>query len=245
MSHTLSMSRYPLALICAYAFRADVVAPDRPPGKPARIGSLVHGLVEAHLTQRRTEAADVDPHELAEALAIFRGPLHGYCDSHKWAHVEIGVRYDAEADAATEGPRRGEEGYDVHGDMVLPGTLDLVRLDNGLLIVRDLKTGEKRNAHAEQLYAQAVALARIYRAERVEVGFVMAKKTKCEEHAVEMLDADRLDYEAGRIRKRLRTLPQADMKPGEWCFRCPLGKQACPKWEATAPQDLEEAGFFA
>lgn len=249
MTHTLSMSRYPLSLICGYAFRADVAAPDRPPGKAARVGSLVHGMMEAHITQRPTPAAEPDPAELAEALAIFRGPLNGYLDSLSWSDsgVELGVRYLADTDTATEGPRRGEPGYGDHGEMDLPGTLDLMRIENGELFVADLKTGQARNAHAEQLYAQAVAVSRIYRVEVVNVGFLFAKKTKCEEPTWERLDADRLDYEAGRIVHRLRTLPQAEMKPGEHCFRCPLGQASCPAWETTAPAvpaDLDAAGFF-
>ena len=243
MTHSLSMSKYPLSLVCAYAFRSDVRAPDRPPGKNARIGSLVHGLVEAHVGQRSVPANDVDPHELATAMDIFKGPLHGWLGSRNWTAVELGVRYDAANDTAADGPRRGEPGYADHGDMDMPGTLDLISVEKGEIWNCDLKTGDARHTHPEQLYAQAVAVSRIYRAKVVHVGFLFAKKTKCEEPTWETLDEDRLDYEAGRIRRRLRTLPQAEMKPGEHCYRCPLGKANCPKWEPTVPPEME--GRFA
>ena len=237
----LSMSKYPLSLLCAYSFRPDVAVEERPPGEAARVGSLVHGLMEAHVTGRHVEAKDVEPDELAKALRIFNGPLRTWLDSRKWDACEVGLRYDSEADAAADGPRRGEPGYDDHGPMVLKGTLDLVHIEGDTGWVPDLKTGQERNAHEEQVIAQGVAAARRYGLRRVFVGFTFAKVKSCPEPAWVELDADRIDYEAGRIRRHLRMLPASKPKTGEHCWRCDLGKARCPAWELTVPPDLEEA----
>lgn len=230
MTNRLSMSGVPLAYLCGYAYRADLEVPARPSGKEARVGTVCHKLAECHVNKLDVSHEDVDPHDLAEAMAIFQGPLRGKLDSRKWEACEIGLRYNAELDAATAGPRRGEPGYHDHGPMVLPGTLDLVAIADGALWVADLKTGKKQNAHAEQLYAQAVTASRYYGIDRAYVGFLFARKTKCDEPAWEPLDADRLDYEAGRIRRLLRTLPTAEPAPGDHCWRCDVGKDRCPAW---------------
>jgi hypothetical protein len=235
------MSKYPLSLLCSYSFRRDVETVDRPPGEAARVGSLVHGLMEAHVTGRKVEKQDVDPDELAKALRIFNGPLKEWLDSRKWDVCEVGLRYDAETDTAVEGPRRGDPGYDDHGPMVMKGTLDLGRIEGDTGWTPDLKTGSKSNAHVEQVIAQGVAFARRYGLRRVFVGFVFAKVRSCDEPEWLELDADRIDYEAGRIRKHLRMLPESKPVTGDHCWRCDLGKAKCPAWELTVPRDLEEA----
>lgn len=236
------MSKYPLSLLCSYSFRPDVDAEERPPGEAARIGTLVHGLVEAYITGRSTPAEVIDKAELEKAKRIFHGPLKDYLDARKWDACEIGIRYDAETDTAVEGPRRGQPGYDDHGHMIMKGTLDLVRLvDADTAYVEDLKTGQPRNAHEEQLIAQGVAVARKYGLKRVFVGFLFAKVKSCPEPTWTELDADRIDYEAGRIRKHLRMLPESKPVTGDHCWRCDLGKSRCPAWELTVPPDLEKS----
>lgn len=234
----LSMSKYPLSLLCSYSFRSDVTVEERPPGEAARIGSLVHGLMEAHVTGRSVPKPVADPDELAKALRIFNGPLKAWLDSRKWTACEVGLRYDTESDSAVEGPRRGEPGYDDHGAMVLKGTLDLAFVDGDTGWIPDLKTGSPSNAHVEQVIAQGVAAARRYGLRRVFVGFVFAKVRSCDEPAWVELDADRIDYEAGRIRKHLRLLPESKPVTGDHCWRCDLGKARCPAWELTVPKDL-------
>ena len=123
--------------------------------------------------------------------------------------------------------------------MVLPGTLDLVAIADGALWIPDLKTGKQQNAHPEQLYAQAVAASRRYGITKAFVGFVFARKTKCAEPAWEPLDADRLDYEAGRIRRTLRTLPTSRPVVNDGCVYCPA-RDACPA-QQRAPIGVEES----
>jgi hypothetical protein len=159
--------------------------------------------------------------------------------------VEVGLRYDAENDTTERGPRRGESGYDDVPEMVLPGTLDLVRVADGAAWVVDIKSGQKANAHPEQLYAQAVAVTRLLGLERAFVGFVFARKTKCDEPAWEPLDADRLDAEAGKIRRKLRMIPDAEPVINPGCSYCPA-RAACPA-QAAPPlgaEDLDAMSAF-
>ncbi len=224
-AHRLSMSK--AHAVCLYPFRTDVDVVDRPPGKEARVGSITHTLAEAHVNKISVSHDDADPHDLATAMALYHGPLRGFLDSRKWAGCEIGMRYDAENDSTKLGPRRGEPGYDEHPAMVLPGTLDLVTIADGALWIADLKTGKQANAHPEQLYAQAVAASRHYGIHKAFVGFVFARKTKCDEPKWEPLDADRLDSEAGRLRRMLRMIPTATPVLNDGCVYCPA-RDACP-----------------
>jgi len=223
---------------CLYAFRPDVESAPRPPGKEARVGLITHTLAECHVSGRTVSHDDADPHDLATAMGLFQGPFRGWLDSRTWEACEIGLRYDAENDRAEKGPRRGEPGYEDVGPMVLPGTLDLVAIADGALWIVDIKTGKKDNAHAEQLYAQAVAASRLYGIARAFVGFVFPRKTKCDEPTWEPLDADRLDAEAGRIRRKLRLIPEAQPVVGRECFFCEA-RAACPA-QQPAPIGVED-----
>jgi hypothetical protein len=241
------MSRLSLAHDCSYGFRSDVETFERPAGRPARVGVGVHSMVE--LARNGTvKALAEEPDIVAEAEAIFNGPLKAYVADGGWTHCEIGLRYDAENDVCADGPRRGEDGYGEVGAMVLPGTLDLLRIDGKRGKLRDVKSG-KPPSDAEQLYGQAVAAARRFGLEEVEIGYARALKTKLQELNVEVLDAERLDVEAGRIARVLRRLPTAEPVPGDaYCWRC-NARPACPAFGAAKAEHqmvaLEEGGFFA
>jgi len=230
---------------CLYAFRPDVDARERPPGKAARVGSITHKLAEAHVTKKSVSHDDVDPHDLAEAMGLYHGPFRGWLDSRTWEACELGLRYDAENDVATIGPRRGEPGYEDIGPMVLAGTLDLVAIQDGALWIPDIKTGQKANSHPEQLYAQAVAASRFYGINKAFVGFVYPRKTKCDEPAWEPLDADRLDAEAGNIRRKLRMVPDAEPVINPGCVYC-NARAVCPAQQRPpiGAEDLDALAAF-
>lgn len=238
MSHRLSLSRYNLALSCSYWARGDVECPDDPPGRKARIGTLVHRLVEAHLTSKSFEQQDVDLSELAEAMSIFNGPLKGWIEA--WAAspnpraIELRLRYDSEAHSVRAVPRRGEEGYTSAGPFEVTGEIDLVEVIPGIRAdVIDIKTGQKRYVNEEQLRAYAVLAERMWGVPMVRVAFLYARKTKIELTPWTEIDLDALDAEAGRIRRTLRMIPKAEPAPGEHCWRCPLGKANCPAHVTT------------
>lgn len=239
------MSKMSLAYICAFGFRGEVEQFPRPAGKPARVGSNVHTLIEQHV-KGMPLALNGDESEQAEALEMFSPPLMSWLDKTKWTACEIGIRYDSAADASVVGARRGEPGYQDVTPSVLIGTLDLVHVDGDLVTVVDAKSG-KFVADTEQLRAQAVAASRLYGAKRARVGYLYARKTKCDEPKWTELSEDDLDVEAGRIGRLLRTLPMAEPNAGEHCWRCDA-RPACPAYGATVAdktaRDLEEAGFF-
>lgn len=224
----LSMSRLWLIYKCQYFARSDISYQESPSGRPARIGSITHKLAECQVKNVDVHLDDCDLTEIAEAKALMDGPFGGWLDSTSWTDCEIGLRYDAETDTSTLGPRRGDDGYDDHGPMVLKGTLDLSKLEPEWVDIVDIKTGKVDNAHIEQLYGQAVAAARYYGRPTARVGFVFPRKTKVIEPGWELLDADRLDYEAGRIRRALRMIPDSKPTPGDHCWRCPA-RSVCPE----------------
>lgn len=227
MSVQLSMSKLGLAHRCAYGFRRDVPAEPRAPGRAAQLGSIVHALVEAAVNGG-SECADVDPTLLAEGKAIFEGPLTAFVASHDWTICERGYRYDAERDIAVDGPRRGESGYESVPSMVVPGTVDLVKIEKDAALVVDVKTGQPPK-DSEQLYGQAVAISRRFGVSTVRVQYARSLKTKLDVLSDEVLDADRLDAEAGRIRRLLRTLPTSRPNRGEHCWIC-SARGVCPEW---------------
>jgi hypothetical protein len=221
------MSKLSLAHKCLYGFRGDVEVNPRPVGRAAQLGSLVHTLAEATV-KGRSFAEDVDATLLSEAMQIATGPLDDFLKSRKWTACEQGYRYDAANDVSVEGPRRGDPGYDDVGLRVLAGTIDLVSVDGTEALVVDVKTG-KPPEDAEQLYGQAVAVARHYKLTQVRIQYARALKTKLDILNDEVLDTDRLDVEAGRIAGLLRRLPTAEPVRGDHCWKCDA-RSTCPEW---------------
>ena len=130
--------------------------------------------------------------------------------------------------------------------MVLPMTLDGVHVAGDLVTVVDLKSGKIVN-DTEQLRAQAVAASRLHGAKRARIGYLYARKTKCDEPKWTELDEDALDAEAGRIGRLLRTLPLAEPVAGEHCWRCDA-RPGCKAYGAeqadASMRNLEKAGMF-
>jgi hypothetical protein len=242
-AHRLSLSKLSLAHICSYSFRADTPIVRRPPGRAAQVGSLVHTLAEAIVGQTAYQG-DVDPTLLSEAMGIASGPLADYLASEKWTGCEIGFRYDALTDVSKLGPRRGEPGYEDVGASVLPGTIDLVKVDGTKALLVDIKTG-KPPRDAEQLYGQAVAVSRHYRLTEVKIAYARALKTKLEILNEEVLVEDRLDEEAGRIGGLLRRLPTAEPNRGDGkhCWFCEARPQ-CPEWQNDGYFEGPRVGLY-
>lgn len=226
-AHHLTMSKLALAHICAYGFRPEVPQTPSHPGKPAQIGTVVHALAEAHV-KGRSHASNASPDILVEALKFYNDALKGYLNKRSWTACEIGLEYDAESDTSRPCARRGDAGYDLVGPMRIRGTLDLVAIEKDHGIVEDLKSG-KLVTDKEQLYGQAVAVARHYGLKTVDIGYLYARKTKVIEPEYERLDADAIDYQAGRLSRLLRKLPTAEPVRGDHCWRC-NARPACPAW---------------
>lgn len=228
IAHRLTGSKTDMP--CNWWARGDVEYPETTSGLPARVGTGAHLLVK-HWHRGLPEP------ELAEDIAVDAKKFAAQWI--KWLEprrprilsCEIGLRYDAEHDRAVVGPERGEPGYEAEAQMIMPMTLDLVlRGEDGVLEVFDGKTGKKDYCHDEQLHVQALAVSRLKREDRIRVGFLFPRKTKCDDPVTHELDGDRLDREAGRIHRLLKTLPTTEPNSGDWCWRCPL-KGTCPAWQ--------------
>lgn len=248
-AHYLSASKMSLALVCAHGFRPDVEQFPRLSGSAAKTGTGTHTLAECAVIdfEGPADLSRLSDDEAAEARKLCSEKLVAWLRAHHWTAWEIGLRYDARTDTARIGPRRGEPGYEDHGAMVLPMTLDGVHVADDLVTVVDLKSGKLVDDTA-QLRAQAVAASRHYGAKRARIGYVYARKTKCDEPKWVDLSEDDLDAEAGRIGRLLRTLPVAQPVPGDYCWRCDA-RPACPAYgaeqAASSATELEQAGFFA
>lgn len=237
-AHRLSFSRL---LPCLWWARGDVECPDDPPGEKARIGTCVHSLAEEHLTGVPFDRSKVALKELAEALSIFNGPLKAWLDAWKISPgehaVEARLRYDSDDDIVFPVPRRNDPSYEPPGAMQLTGELDLVTVLSDAIEVIDLKTGQKRNSNESQLTGYSVVAARRWNRPVVRSAFLYARKTKVELTPWIEMNTDALDAEAGKLRRALRTLPQATRVKGDHCWRCPMGPRRggapskCPEWQ--------------
>lgn len=223
------MSKIWLAAICGWGFRPDINVVPREPGKAARIGSCTHNLLARHV--RPDLPREEYPDEILKAAEeIANGPIKAHVERASWLVVEQGFRYNAETDTSELGPRRGQPGYDDVDEMTLPGTTDFVAAPSMTLdgngLVEDLKTGKPPET-SDQLYAQAVAVSRRMGWKKIRVRYARALKTKMELLSEEVLDEDRLDEEAGKIRRVLRMIPTSDPVPGDHCWKCDAW-QVCP-----------------
>lgn len=237
-AHRLSFSRL---LGCLWWARGDVECPDDPPGEKARIGTVVHRLSQEHLVGVPFDRSKVGLKELAEALSIFNGPLKGWLDA--WLaspgehHVEERLRYDAEDDRVFVVPRREDPAYAPPSAMQMTGELDLVTVLPEHIEVVDLKTGQERNSNESQLTGYSVVAARKWNRPLVKSAFLYARKTKVKLTPWIEMDVDAIDAEAGKLRRTLRTLPQAERVKGDHCYRCPMGPRRggppsrCPSWQ--------------
>ncbi len=236
-AHSLSASKVDLAMICSYAFRPDVVHPVRPMGAPAKRGVTVHKASDCHHKGEQMPPFHDDTEALWSQLFIW---LLG---EERFTESEIAILYDAENDTATlcETGELGERDYLGVTAMKLPMRLDLVRNDpgEGLATVVDIKTGSKSGTEPEatnlQLATQAVAAARYFDVDRIDVGLVFPMRTKCHPPAWHTLDADALDAHAGKLRRILRQIPDSQPFVGPHCWRCPIGPakgymSTCPGW---------------
>lgn len=250
--HRLSLSRYWLALACSYWARPDLEWEEGPPGERARVGTGAHRFSELCGKSLPFDGDPVlekmDPHELAEAKAIFEGPLRGWVEAWRDASVpaafELRVRYDARADVVREVPRRDEPGYTAPGPFEVTGELDFVHNHGDLVELVDLKTGSPRHVHDEQVISYGLLASRFYRVPRVRVAFLYARKTKLTQTEWIELDADMLDAEAGRLARTLRLLPTSEPRMGEHCVRCPMPRAQCPAQVRRHEEELAAAGYF-
>jgi hypothetical protein len=250
--HRLSPSKLGLAEKCVYWTNPAFDYDEPPPGRAARVGSLTHSFAEALANGNSAPTVhDGDIEEVADALAIARGPLAKWIADWRSVDVpkaaELGLRMNVETGTVRPYPRRGEPGYERPLLHELGGELDLVRNFGTHLEVIDLKTGDPKYFTESQLRGYALLASSYYGVREVRVSFLRALKTKLTQTEPVTIDADELDAEHGRVWQLLRTLPNSRPQPGEHCWACPA-RAACPTRteyrNGVSEDDLERAGFF-
>ena len=245
MTHRVSGSKYGLAQVCAYWARADVACLPRSVGDAAKLGTAVHALVEYEQRVRMGSGAvsgievPNSPHDL-EAFPMARQANAWLAANDVPTYVEVPIIYNAATDTARLAETSGHRGYKGVGPMDIPTTLDLLWVGNHVDVV-DLKTGQERHAHPEQLDIQALAASRLFGKASARVGFLFARKTKVIPPKWRELDEDALAGEAFLAASVMRSLPMAQPNPGPHCFTCPLGRDACPAHQAPSAEDMAEA----
>lgn len=234
----ITPSRAHMIDACLYALRDDV--PRKPEGTShprATLGTLVHHMVHAAVIFGSSEPPAVDD---PEAMGMARNALK-HLGGMRPTLCEAGFIYDTRNDIAMLGPARGEPGYDTAPPGCVRGTWDLVwHLPGKGVVVWDLKTGKYDGAHKEQLRMQGLAAARLFRETMADTQFLFVRKTKSELRPGDMMRADDLDAEAGRLHRAVRQLPMARPTPGAHCYRCDIGRDFCPAWGFQEEQGAAE-----
>lgn len=219
---------------CLYALRDDVPRKvGEESGPRARLGTMVHLMVYAAVLFGSHEPPTVDD---PEAMGMARNAL-SCLGGMRPTLCEAGFLYDTRNDTCVLGPARAEPGYDTAPPGCVRGTWDLVwHLPGVGVIVWDLKTGKYDGAHPEQLRMQGVAAARLFGETMADTQFLFVRKTKSELRPGDMMRADDLDAEAGRLHRAVRQLPMAKPTPGDHCYRCDIGRDFCPAWGFSEEQ---------
>lgn len=250
--HHISLSKWALAKECSYWGRPDIELPRDEPGKPARVGTIVHRLADVYAkTGKVAEPLEKeDLTEFAEAKGLFEGPLRGWIDDWKTLDgektTELRLRYDARFDRAVASPRRDEPGYTRPLAYEVTGELDFVRVVDGVVELIDLKTGKFSDSAIAQLDSYSVLASRHYGVSQARHCVLYVRKTKLVGTPWVEMDADALDAEAGAMVRVLRRLPTVQPTPPAdpkvCAYICPLGRAACPahadrQSETTMPGD--------
>ncbi len=197
----------------------------------------MHSLVEIEQLIRmgREDVAKATLARLADPMALMLEAVPMARQANAWlatlpppTEVEVPILYNTETGQSRIAEIDGPRGYKGVGPPDIPTTLDLLWVDGDHVIVVDLKTGQPRYAHQEQLDIQALAAARLFGKPRAEVGFLFARKTKV--IPPDWRRIDDLEGEAFLASAVMRSLPTSRPTPGPYCWTCPIS-QTCPEME--------------
>lgn len=206
-------------------------------------GRALHKYLEAIPTVGAESAIDLVPDEWrASARAL---DLTGLDDRLQLA-AEVALAYNVETDTARELARGAGRHYVGVTSVEVPMCLDVIGLDLGTELRRglvvDWKTGwgggRKSVAKHWQLYAGALALARAFQLDQVEVQLIHVSenaKPYVQRRVLELFDLDMFAAELAEVVQRaagIRAAAAAGVVPsglviGAWCTHCPA-RNWCP-----------------
>lgn len=257
----VSASRAALLHACGWWAREDAPRVDVEPGDAAKDGTAVHALVDAHLRSVLTvESGRAIAARAGDPFRVDRLWAHAkaWLDAHPspWMRSEVVFAWDPAADTAFEltdtlrklglsGPRpyadaaaweriREELGL---SPASVPGTADLVSIENGVPVVYDWCFGstDKR----EQLRVLALMLARAQDAEEVRMVTLRGGEEGIIEDDHGLIDSLDLAAMAGEYAALLERVEASTPEPGSHCagLYCPafLG---CPTTQGAIAELL-------
>lgn len=240
-SHHGSASTYHRLIQCSYWARLDVEQ-FRRENKAGDLGTETHSYVECSLAGLEVASMFFTD----EATRIGNQVLQWLDEAGRPDHVESAIIYDTVKDAARDplpredGQARAHRDYGPFSPLEMPGTSDYVWVFDDHVVIRDLKTGKKENAHREQLVVQALQATRRYGKLFAKVGFLFGRKTKVEAPKLETIGPDELEAASWEMASTLRRLPMAQPTPGEACWFCPA-RPACPAHQEPTEEERKSA----
>jgi len=198
---------------CLYWARLDVAWTADDESDEARDGTQCHALAEGR------EVHDASPRARALHASYERWCAdHG---EHMNAEREVVMAYDLATDTARVVPSAGHRDYSSKRDTEVIGTFDAI--GDG---VDDLKTGQERYCHEEQLKLGALCLARLRDRSDVRARFVFINEQFCYTREFQY-DALELDEFADQLRAWDAAIPTSKPVPGSHCRYCPASA-SCP-----------------
>lgn len=228
MTVRLSASRLGIFKHCGWFARDDVDYANAEIKSRKEFGTDFHQAVEAYLADG-TEPADEEVmlHLQAFAEELARVPDTVIVDCEPaWA-------WNTESREARKlGNNIGRE-YEAHGLTAaeIPGSMDLVLIRGGVLVVVDLKTGYGEvddPAENEQLNFGSLCYSKIARShgleQRQEIWYVRPGKVWVEGSDIDFLDLGQFE---SQLASRWKLRPYLPATPGEHCAWCPAAG-GCP-----------------
>jgi hypothetical protein len=181
-----------------------------------------------------------------EVLAAVSDPEHDFAHLiPAGARSEVKVAYDVVARTGRIIGEGSGRDYGSVGPFEIPGSIDVLGVVNGCVIVIDWKTGfadvdpASRN---HQLWGYALAACRALGCDTAVVKIVYTQTGYVDEHAIDVFDladfADRLERLHVQVAERQRLHAAGtilDTREGSWCKHCP-SKAFCPSKVALLVQ---------
>jgi hypothetical protein len=230
----LSASKIGDLFQCAWQFRPDVERLPDVTNAAAATGTYVHALIDAHLNGvcdavPITPLADVERGE--RILDRFREWWDlGHHGDLPWA-TEVPYAISLTTGEGRVLPSDGQRDYSAASADEVPGTADLVAVDDETVFVDDIKTTLRPEFTTEapknkQLLTLGLAASRAHGRPRVVAGLLFANEFEVRRERAEF-DVLDLDRHERALRARVASIPNSEPTPGNHCRFC-LARIGCP-----------------
>lgn len=220
-----------------------------PPGEAAQTGTVVHSMIEMHLSGEPIEnAVSMELADVDKANKMYRR-WSAWWDEFKGDKLwfpEVVFLYDV----PTGSVRVAEAGWHKEGrprkPTEIPAVVDALTVADGKGYAIDWKTGKLGNTTAArsnwQLILAALCVHKFFGVMEVEVALGWIRQIKdpfldCQTHTA----MDLWDWEE-TLRENCEAIKDSAPNPGGWCWKCP-GRSNCPAVGKPAPYGVEGVDF--